>query len=244
MRFLLTAAVLSLCAPAARADDAKAVVEKAVKAAGVKPGEAVLTTWKDRGTFNALGTKMDYTGDWAFAAPDKYRFAIDADLGGMKVKITVVTNGNKAWQSSMGRTEEITGEKLDYVLTETYQLHVIQLAPLLTDNDFKLSDVPGKEVGGKKTAGVKVAREKRPDVVLYFDAATGLLAKMEVKVKDEFQGWKEVLDETYFEDYKDAGGKKVAGKLRIVRDGKPMIESNQAGHTWPAKLDPKTFDKP
>ena len=50
-----------------------------------------------------------------------------------------------------------------------------------------------------------------------------------MKVKDEFQGWKEVQDELFFDEYVDAGGKKMFGKMRIVRDGNPLIESVHSG---------------
>lgn len=245
MRFLLTAAVFTLCVPAKADDAAKALVEKAVKAQGFKPGDkASPMAWKDKGTFSAMGLKMEYTGDWTFEGPDKYRFAIDADFGGMKVTFTVGVSGAKAWQSAMGRTEDITGDKLEYTLNETYQLHVLTLLPLLAEKEFNLTATDGKDVGTKKTKGVKVTREKRPDVHLYFDADTGLLAKAEMKAKDEFQGWKEVQDELFFDEYTTANGKKMFGKIRIVRDGKPLIESAHSGYAWPAKLDPKTFEKP
>lgn len=244
MRFLLSA-LLVLSASALRADDAaKAVVEKAVKAAGYKPGEAATPqTWKDKGEFAGGGFKMEYTGEWAFQAPDKYRFAINADLGGMKMDITVVANGTKAWAKMGAMAEDLSGEKLEYTLNEVYQMHVLSLVPLLAEKEFKFAAAGEKDVGGKKAVGVKVSREKRPDVVLYFDKETGLLAKSEVKVKDEFQGWKEVLDETYFEDYADVNGKKVYRKLRTVRDGKPMINTVLTDQKWPAKLDPKLFEK-
>jgi hypothetical protein len=101
-----------------------------------------------------------------------------------------------------------------------------------------------KKVGGKDTKVVKVTREKRPAVTLYFDKETGLLAKSDMMVKDEFQGWKEVLDENYYEDYKDVDGRKVFTKLRVVRDGKTMIEGTLSDQKVHEKLDPKLFEKP
>jgi ABC-type Na+ transport system ATPase subunit NatA len=89
-----------------------------------------------------------------------------------------------------------------------------------------------------------VTRDKKPAVTLFFDKTTGLLAKSETKVKDEFQGFKEVTQETYFSDYKDANGKKLFGKMKIVRDGKTMIESTLSEQKAPEKLDPKLFEKP
>ena len=63
-------------------------------------------------------------------------------------------------------------------------------------------------------------------------------------MKDEFQGWKEVPEETYFTDYKDVNGKKRFGKMKIVRDGKTMMESTLTDQKTPEKLDAKLFEKP
>jgi outer membrane lipoprotein-sorting protein len=246
MRFLLTAAVLSLSVVAAKADDAaKAIVEKAIQATGYKPGDATApVTWKAKGTFSALGMSIPYTGDWAFQAPDKQRFSFEGEFGGMKMAITVVSNGEKAWGAAMDRVEDFAEEKREYTVHQTYHLHVLKLLPLVAEKEFKLTTAGEKDVGGKKAAGVTVTRDKRPAITLYFDKASGLLVKSEMKAKDEFQGWKEVTDESFFEDYKDAGGRKVFTKMRVVRDGKVMIESELSDQKWPAKLDAKTFEKP
>lgn len=68
--------------------------------------------------------------------------------------------------------------------------------------------------------------------------------KSESMVKDEFQGWKEVLTESFYDDYKDVNGRKMFTKMRIVRDGKTMIESTLSDQKTPEKLDPKLFEKP
>ena len=54
------------------------------------------------------------------------------------------------------------------------------LAPLVKDPGFKLDTVPDKDVDGKPAAGVKVVRDGKPTITLYFDKGTGLLAKSEV----------------------------------------------------------------
>lgn len=247
-KILVPLAALFALAPVARADDAadaKALVEKAITARGDKPDAKPLAqTWKDKGVFTAAALKMNYTADWAFQAPDKYRFALVGEFGGLKVNITVVVNGEKAWGNDGGKTEEFTGEKLEYTKNEVYQFWVTSLTPLLTDKGFTLATVKGKDVGGKPTNAVKVTRDKRPAMTLYFDKATGLIVKTESVVKDEFQKWKEVSDEAYFEDYKEVGGRKVFTKLHIVRDGKPLIESVLSDQKTAEKLDPKLFEKP
>ena len=55
---------------------------------------------------------------------------------------------------------EITGEKLEYVRNEAYQLWVTTLTPLVTEKGFTLATAPGKDVDGKPTNAVKVTREQ------------------------------------------------------------------------------------
>jgi hypothetical protein len=122
-------------------------------------------------------------------------------------------------------------------------LRVTSLTELTHDKAFKLSSVVGKKVNDKATHGTLVERKDKPVITLYFDKDSGLLVKTEMNVKDEFQGWKEVLEETYYEEYKDVGGKKEFSKLKVVRDGKTFIESNMSGLKTD-KLDDKLFTKP
>lgn len=249
MRYTLFAlAVLGACGTAARSDDAadaRALVEKALAARGDKPGAPLpALAWKEAGKFTGGPFALDYTADWAFQGPDKYRFTMTGSFGDTKFTVTAVANGDKAWESDGKQTQPITGDKLEYTLNEVYALWVTGLSPVLTEKGFTLATAKGKDVGGKPTAAVTVTRDKRPPITLYFDKATGLLVKTEYTVKDEFQKWKPVLDETYLSDYKPVGGQQVFTKLKVVRDGKVMIESTLSDQQWGAKLDPKTFEKP
>jgi len=248
MRTCLFVVALVLFIPIARADDAadaKAIVEKAIKATGVKAdGKHNAMTWKDKGKFSGAGFELDYTGDWAFQAPDKYRFDITGAFNDMKFTITVVVNGDKAWGNDGDQTAEFTDEKGEYTKNQVYQMWVTSLVPLVSDKGFTLATAKGKDVGGKPTEAVKVTRDKKPPITLYFDKATGLLVKSETTVKDEFQGWKEVPDEVFYEDYKDVDGKKLFTKLRVVRNGKPMIETKLSDQKISEKLDAKLFEKP
>jgi outer membrane lipoprotein-sorting protein len=240
-----TVAALGMTVRADDAADAKALVEKAIAARGDKPGAPLpALTWKDTGKFTGGGLAMTYTADWAFQGPDKYRFTMNATFGEAKLTITAVANGDKAWQSDGKMVEEIKGDKLEYTQNEVYALWVTGLSPLTTEKGFALATAKGKDVDGKPTAAVTVTREKRPTITLYFDKATGLLVKTEYTAKDEFQKWKPVLDETFLGDYKDVGGQKVFTKLKVVRDGKTMIETTLSDQKWGAELAPKTFEKP
>jgi hypothetical protein len=249
MRFtLIPLAALAFAPITSRADDAadaKALVEKAIKATGQKPEDKPKAmTWNDKGTFTADNLKMNYAGDFAFQGPDQYRFAVTGDFDGMKITFVAVVSGGKAWESAMGMTQEVTAEKLEYMRDQVHSLSVTSLLPLLTDKAYTLATAGEKDVNGKKAALVKVTRDKKPPVTLYFDKTSGLLVKTDTKVKDEFQGWKEVPEEVYFDDYKDVGGQKYFGKMKIVRDGKTMIETSVSEQKLAEKLDPKLFEKP
>jgi hypothetical protein len=79
---------------------------------------------------------------------------------------------------------------------------------------------------------------------MWFDVTTGLLAKSETRVKDEFQGWKEVTDETFLSDYAEVNGAMAFLKMRVVRDGKPLLESKMSEQKRHESLDPKLFAEP
>ena len=56
--------------------------------------------------------------------------------------------------------------------------------------------------------------------------------------------WKEVDDEVFYDDYKDVDGIKYYGKMKVVRDGKTMLDSAPHSQKAADKLDAKLFEKP
>lgn len=247
-RAAFAVACLLLPAFAVGADDAaeaKAIIEKAIKAQGLKPDSPEMAeSWKDAGSLSFGGMKMEYVADWTFQPPAAYRFDMTTKFNGQDMKLAVVMNGKEAWQAANGAPLPIEPKKLDSMKHETYQLWVTSLLPLLREKEFKLSMLPEGQIDGKPAQGVKVVREGHREVSLFFDRETGLLAKMESTVPDEFQGWKEVKDEAFFSDYKDVGGLKRFCKMKIVRDGKPLLETVLSEQKRMEKADPKIFDKP
>jgi outer membrane lipoprotein-sorting protein len=250
MRTLLTVLTAVLAVGAGRAADddaakAKAVVEKAVKAAGWETlGANVSKTWTDKGALHIGGQKLEYTGEWWFSGPDKYRFVAKLNFGGTDVSVTAVTNGDKAWQSDGNQTEAITGDKLEYTVQQVYSQWVYTLTPLLTEKGFTLKPVAGVKVDGAETTGVEVTHKGRPAVKLYFDAKTGLLAKAETTVKNEFDGWKETTDEVTFADWKAGEDKKkFPSKTTVTRGGTLLIETEASNHKFVEKLEAKLFDE-
>ncbi len=74
---------------------------------------------------------------------------------------------------------------------KTYLVWTWTLAPLL-EKDSKLALLPDLEVDGKPAAGIKLTREGRREISLYFDKGTGRLARIDWRTYHvTFENWKE-----------------------------------------------------
>ena len=102
--------VFATAIAASRADDpadAKAIVAKAIKAAG---GEEKLTkfnahTVKETGTYYGMGDGVPYTGKYAVQYPHQFKMEIEGFF-------MMVLNGDKGWRHVNGETVEMTPEQL------------------------------------------------------------------------------------------------------------------------------------
>lgn len=250
--FPVTGLAVALTLAPLSADDAadhakaKAVVEKAILAAGwEKDTTTAARTWKDKGKFSGGGMTSEYAGEWAFAGPDKYHFTLTMTVGEQKLEFAVIANGDKAWESGLGMSRAVEGEKLDYVKGEVYQMWVLSLVPLVKHEKFHLKPLPEIKIGDAAAVGVEVTRKGKPTVKLYFDAKTDLLVKAAMTVKNEFDGWKDVVDETFLGGWTDAGGgRKAFTTMKVVRGGTTMIETELSETKVLDKIDPKRFAIP
>jgi hypothetical protein len=232
-------------APVSRADDkAKAIVDKGIEAAG---GEANLSKYKGRtfkikGNFYGMGDGIPYTGEVAVQLPSQSKQSVEADVGGQKFMMVTVVDGDKAWRKTNGMLEEL--EK-DAATEEKENLHASWVATLLPlkDAGFKLTSLGDSKVGDHEATGIKVAHEGHRDVKLYFDKNTGLLIKLEHRIKDMMSG-EEANQETIFSDFKEADGIKAPAKSLINRNGTKYIESENTDIKHHEKLDAGTFAKP
>ncbi len=238
---LLTGCLMLGVAGAARADDAtKAIIDKAITATG---GEAKLTkakaaTSKAKGTYHGMGQAIPYTSEHAMQLPTQYRAAIEAE----NFKMVVVANGDKGWVKINGELQELDKDKLAEQKETLHAALVGSLVPL-KDKAFTLSPLGDAKVGDHEAVGVKVSHKDRRDVNLYFDKKTGLLVKMEHRVKDDQSG-QEMNQETFFSDYKKFDDVQEPTKVTIKRDGNLYVEEEITEWKHHDKLDDSTFDKP
>jgi hypothetical protein len=225
--------------------DARAIVEKAVKAVGgaEKLGKFPAATWKGKGKFYGMGEGIEFSGEWWVAAPERTRAEVDFEVNGMKIKFVRVVNGDKGWSKANDMVEDMDAETLAEEKASMYAGWVATLAPLLKDKAFQLSPLGESKVGDKTVVGVKVSRKDRRDVSLYFDKESGLLHKSEFRAKDVMAG-NEFTQESLPSDYQEIQGVKRARKVTINRDGKRFVEVEIQEIKLLEKPDENVFTKP
>ena len=71
-----------------------------------------------------------------------------------------------------------------------------------------------------------------------------MIRKFSYKLRDEAQGFKEVLEEAIHENYKKMDGIPTATKVTVLREGKKFIDSTPTKVTYPKKIKDSEFKKP
>ena len=252
-RLLIPCALVLALAPLGRADDAadaKAVVQKAVKARGGADNLAKYKAdvLKVKGAVHVSGLDIDFTGEISFQQPDKSRTVIEGTVMGTNFKSTRVVNGDKGWIDDLlgaaRQQRDMSKEELAEERESQNANSIIRLA-VLTDKAYTLSTVGESKVGDREAVGILVKRKGYRDVSLFFDKKTHLLLKSETRVKDpQGGGGTEFTQEAFYDDYKKVGDLQVAHKLTIKRDGKAFLEGETTEFKPEEKLDDGLFAKP
>ncbi len=244
---LAVAALIAVAA--ARADEkaeARAIVEKAVKAMGGKEKLAVdrAVAFKARGKFFGTGQETDYTMEFSHQPPEKMHIKMEFEANAMKFTFQLVFDGKKGWRKLNNDTVEMDKDAITEAKEDLYAGRVEALVPLLEDRAFELSAVGEVKVDDKPAVGIRVVHKGHRDINLYFDKKSGLLVKSERTIKDQEQGGKEKRQEKLFSDYKELGGAIRARKVVINRDDGKFIESEVTELELKDRIDPAEFAKP
>jgi hypothetical protein len=238
-QFVLLTLALVAAAPA-RADDAteaRAIIDKAVKAVGdeAKLAAAKAYTQKISGKFHGPAGVIAFTGEWAVSLPDQLRQAIESQSDGITFRTVRVIAGDKGWLRVNDTLVELDKDALAGEHAQMYAAWVASLLPL-KEKDFVLT-----KVGESPTVGVKVTHKEHGAVTLFFDAEKGWLVRAEFRVKVA-NG--EATQEVVYDDYQDVDGLKRPRKITVRRDGKVLVEAEVSDFKPLDKPDPKLFEKP
>src|SRR5262249_13370684 len=89
---ILAFGVVAMTAPAARADDARAVVDKAIKAHGGADAISKFLghTVQVKGTFHGMGQEIPFTGTITSQGRDRLKVELEVEAGGQKFRVVNV----------------------------------------------------------------------------------------------------------------------------------------------------------
>jgi hypothetical protein len=246
-RQLIAALVLVLVAVRGTltcAQDAKSVLDKALKAMGgeKKLAEIKSVNWKGKGTITFNGEDNSFTSETTLAGLDHMRSSFEANIMGNEIKATTVVAGEKGWRVFGDMKMELGKEDL---INEKRQMY-LQLIPAallpLRQKEFKVELAGTEKVGDKPANVLKVSGPDKKDFTLYFDQETGLPVKQVAKVIG-FTG-EEFTQETTYDGYKDFEGIKKATKIENKRDGEKFINYEITDFKALKSVDAGAFKEP
>jgi hypothetical protein len=225
-------------------DDSKAIVDKAIKAAG---GEAKLADVKAltatlKGKASEGGKVTDFTMEASVQGMSQFRLDAELSRNGMQLKMALVFNGDKAMQSRMG-TEEVVPEALVKVFGDVlYGFRLVNTPTELKNPALTLAPLGEIMVDGKPAVGVRVTKANKPDVNIYFNKATGYPVKAEMKFTNT-AGQEQPL-EFEFKDYQDISGVRHFSNVTMKVGDLLILECALSDIKLLQKLDASVFEKP
>ncbi len=220
------------------------IIEKAIKAhfpKGIDAKNKGMRT-RTKGTLHIMGLDLEFTQEVAVQIPDKFKEVMEMTVMNQNVTVTTVFNGKEGWIRAGGQDVPVTDEILAEFKEVGYSVGLMQ-GIFLKDKDVKFAALGEIQVKGKPALGVRVSREGKKDISLYFDKATGLMAKAEMRKRDIMSG-QEVTEERFVLEYQNLADRKVAKKVEVQRDGKPLLEAEVVDVQVVEKLDDSEFAQP
>ncbi|MCI0682188.1 MAG: hypothetical protein L0Y71_08795 [Gemmataceae bacterium] len=229
----------------AQDDELRALVAKATKAHG---GKELLKKYqgaqvKYKGKVDSMGVMADVEGE-IYVYPERMKNTIAVEVNGMNIKIQQGFDGKALWIDVMGMSQVIDdADKIKDMKENMYAEQVGNLVDL-DNKEYRLGALGEMKIKDKDAVGIRVSKEGKRDVNLWFDKKTHLLVKHEFRGKDPFGQQGEVNNEKYFTGYKDVMGVQTPAHMEVHNDGKKIVELEITETRYHEKLDDSTFAKP
>jgi hypothetical protein len=221
-----------------------AVIQRAVKAHG---GEANLKKFKAGHTkadgIIALGAGVPFTQEAFYELPSRMKEIQVLEANGQKRVVTIVLDGDHGWLSANGQTVPLSETVLGELREAIHLIQVNRLVSLLEDKRFRLSPLQDAQVEGAAAYGLRVSTTGRRDTDLYFSKETGLLIKVERRMRD-LGTMKEFTEARVYSEFLDANGIRIPRKTVVFRDGKEFMRAQVAEVAFLESLDQRVFSKP
>jgi hypothetical protein len=233
------------CSGAATAqEEARALVERAVKAHGGAEalGRIRADKVKYKGTLVLQGHTTPFLAETTMQLPSKYKHVIETNDGGDKHTLLYVINGDKNYIVLDGRALQADPAQLAEIRSGLELERAKRLLPLLEDKSYHLTLAEEIKVNERPAVGIRITGRGRKEMRLYFDKEYDLLVRAENRLNDG-KG-KEIRQHFFFGDFKDIGGYKRPTKIRAYRDGRQIMEAELMDAKPLDKVDETEFAKP
>jgi outer membrane lipoprotein-sorting protein len=248
-RFILTvaAAVIGLGIPGGlRADDAQAVVDKAIKAVGGEQKIAGLknASYKFKGQVKEGGNSAELQGTLSVRGQDQYRIELEVSVNGQNRPLMFILNGSQGWMSTMGQVQDAPQDVITAVRQAFITGRAATLLTLLKDQDTQLSPLGEVKLNDRPALGLKVTRKDFREFDLYLDKETHLPVKCETKFMGPNN--QEAEFEYVFSEPKEFSGLKHFTKmlLNIKSENKTLVEFELVELKLDQKLEDAQFSRP
>lgn len=209
------AGMILLYAGAAAAEDARALLERAIEAHG---GAARLERTKKgylKGKVEASqgNVASKYELEETFDLPARYRRTFNGSDNDTPFHLDMAFTGKEGWVRK-GDGPAHDGSVREQLTLVQHWHAILAMLLLLRGKDIDLTPLPDETKEGRAFAGLRAAsRQGSSDV--YFDKSTGLLARSK-RVMPELLGGKEATVESFYDDYRDIQGIHYPMKIRTV----------------------------
>jgi hypothetical protein len=242
-RLCLLTCLLPALAADARADEARAILDRAIAAHGgeariarTTTGHALLRGKADLPDF----PPCDLTWEETFDLPGRYHRVLHVEAVGRVFRLEYAITGKTGW------LRHDQAEATDVHLKEAPSVErswqgMLAMLPLVRDAGAELAVLPERDWKGRRLVGVGAASPLDAD--LYFDKATGLLALSRRALPNLLPG-KEVVRDLAYESYKDIAGTRYPTRLTATGDGAPLMELTATSIRFLDKVDDSVFDRP
>lgn len=245
-------AALALAVGTVRAQDEQAAVreilDRATKALGGTDKTAKFSdvTCKAKARVSEDGNDISFSADLSLQGFERMRIDMTVLAGGQNNSVLMVLNGDKAWGKSPNQDK---GQEAPKGVAPLLQHLMMAMragnhpTALAAAKGFTLA--PGGEAKINDTTAtiLRLSRKDFAEITLYYDKKSGLPLKSETRAKQP-DGDQEKSFEFYFSDFKDVGGAKHFGRVKIVSEGKDVTEVEFTEIKAGEKFEASTFEKP
>jgi hypothetical protein len=243
LRICIVLGCLVLTPAGGWADEPRAVLDRAIEAHG---GEARLAKTK----VGRLKAKVEEAGPgtgsrqatWeeVFDLPGRYRQTMEEVGRGEASLLEYVVVGRKGWQrQGQGAPQDFP--VVEAPAEEHWNAFLLQLLRL-RGKDVKLTALGEERRDGRALTGIR-AVSPTGTLDLYFDTATGLLARARLPLPNFLPG-REAASEATYEDYRDVGGVRYPMHVKVTAGAGQYRDIVLTSLEFLDKIDDSAFAKP